>query len=274
LVFAREETSFKQIRNLCNADLALDCAFFFDFELYKRSDGDGVLNAFRTDPEAAPGLIPPNNNDISQTCESLDEWLWTIARHTTVRTDRAHVTIAAAMLGKRVEYRPSIYHKVPAIVDYSLPGFPVSQMAEESGDEPDRPVAIHQPAIRDVLTDARNHLNWIDCLRLTVQDLAELVPEQATFLLVDDEQMGPLPIAGRRRLPFLERNGQYWGPPADDQHAIQELARLRSSGAAFMVFAWPSFWWLDHYAGLRQHLNRDFRCALRNDRLIAFDLRK
>src|SRR5262245_12449972 len=87
LVFAREQTSFQQIRELCNADLALDCAFFFDFNRYKQLKAHGTLNAFRTDPEATPGPIPPDNNDISQTCESLDEWLWTIARHANVRTD-------------------------------------------------------------------------------------------------------------------------------------------------------------------------------------------
>src|SRR5262245_7554216 len=93
LVFAREEISFRQIRDLCNADLALDCAFFFDFDRYKRLDGQGTLTAFRTDGEATSARIPPGNNDISRTCECLDEWLWTIAKHESVRTDRAHVTI-------------------------------------------------------------------------------------------------------------------------------------------------------------------------------------
>jgi hypothetical protein len=40
-----------------------------------------------------------------------------------------------------------------------------------------------------------------------------------------------------------------------------------------MVFAWPAFWWLEHYAGLREHLRSKFRCVLDNERLVAFDLR-
>ncbi|HUB76582.1 MAG TPA: glycosyltransferase family A protein, partial [Solirubrobacteraceae bacterium] len=35
-------------------------------------------------------------------------------------TDRAHVMIAAALLGRQVEYASSSYHKVPAIADYAL----------------------------------------------------------------------------------------------------------------------------------------------------------
>ncbi len=124
LVFARELVSYNQIKSICNADLAFDCAFFFAYDPY-RSEGTGVLRSFRTDKEAVVGhVLPEGNNDISLTCESLDEWLWTIARHEAVETDRAHVMIAAAMLGKKVSYRPSNYHKLPAIAEYSLKSLP------------------------------------------------------------------------------------------------------------------------------------------------------
>ena len=125
LVFARERRSFEQIRSICNADLGHDCAFFFDFRPYRRR-GAGRLVAWRTDAESARANVPPGNDDISSRCFGLDHWLWTIARYQTVTTDRAHVMIAAAMLGKRVEFHGTIYHKVPAIAEYSLSGFPVS----------------------------------------------------------------------------------------------------------------------------------------------------
>ena len=35
------------------------------------------------------------------------------------------------MLGKRVEYRPSLYQKVPATVDLPLGDFPVHRQASE-----------------------------------------------------------------------------------------------------------------------------------------------
>ena len=99
LYFARERVSYRQIRDLCKADLAHDCAFFFDFTPY-RKDGSGTLTAFRTEEEARGDLVPPDNQDISLTCETLDEWLWRIARSTVVQTDRAHVTIASALLAR------------------------------------------------------------------------------------------------------------------------------------------------------------------------------
>ena len=100
------------------------------------------MRSYRTDPESLGLPIPDDNNDISQTCESLDEWLWTIARHAAVETDRAHVLIAAALLGKRVDYRASSYHKVPAIAEYALQNFPVyRQPAPGSLEHGDRALA-------------------------------------------------------------------------------------------------------------------------------------
>ncbi len=107
----------------------------------------------------------------------------------------------------------------------------------------------------------------------STQDIAALIPPGNTFVLVDDELFGSMMTAGHRAIPFFERDGQYWGPPPDDTAAIRELERLRRSGATFIVFAWPAFWWLDYYSGLHQHLQARFRCVLENDRLIIFDLR-
>jgi hypothetical protein len=136
LVFARERKSFDGVRGLCDAKMAYDCAFYFDYRPYLR-DGEGCLLSYRTDRESVRGLVPEDNNDISRSCSSLDEWLWTIALHAGVKTDRAHVMIAAALLGKVVEYSTSSYHKVPAIADYSLASFPVRRI------EPEQPVYDH-----------------------------------------------------------------------------------------------------------------------------------
>jgi exopolysaccharide biosynthesis predicted pyruvyltransferase EpsI len=120
VVFAREPESFRQIQSLCDARLTHDTAFFYDFTPYESGFQGGVLNAFRLDAESAGAPVPAGNRDISAECTSLDEWLWTISRHDLVRTDRAHVLIAAAMIGRRVEYRSSCYHKVPSIVNFSV----------------------------------------------------------------------------------------------------------------------------------------------------------
>lgn len=204
VVFAREPVSYRLISQVCRAQLACDCAFFFDFVSYRRG-GYGELTAHRADresplwgevyvvdssgeerlfaagvegsqvalaPEArcrfrlycgtrrepciaevpvgadrsdsgseaedgtllevSPGNagaivrwrvkrgLPSDNVDISAHSPSLDAWLWTIARHERIRTDRAHVMIAAAMLDKTVEVRSSSTHKVPAIARWNF----------------------------------------------------------------------------------------------------------------------------------------------------------
>ena len=135
LFFAREKKSYELIRDLCRAELALDGAFYFDYSPYRirGGGGKGVLQTYRTDSERVPAVIPRDNIDISMTCSTLDEWLWTIARHELVKSDRAHVVIAAALLGKDVRYRPSNYHKIPGLVEW-LDGLPVYR-DEEPGPE-------------------------------------------------------------------------------------------------------------------------------------------
>ena len=115
--------------------------------------------------------------------------------------------------------------------------------------------------------------SWFHRIHAAIQDIVALVPPTASLILVDQNQWGTSDtIAGRARIPFLERDGQYWGPPADDAAAIRELERLRHLGVSFIVFAWPAFWWLDHYSGLHQHLQARYRRILVDERLIIFSL--
>jgi hypothetical protein len=276
LVFARERQSYLQIQDLCDAALAHDTAFFFDYRPYQRA-GHGILNAFRSDREAGPYRLPANNNDISKTCENLDEWLWTIARSDTVQTDRAHVTIAAALLGKKVRFRPSNYHKLPAIVEYALPGFPVERIPEGgdpgASDENVEPSAAAGPGQKYGGTRCQEE-DWTAKVQQAAREIAELVPCDDTFILVDDNQLGELPLAGRHAIPFLERGGLYWGPPADDRSAISDLQRLCEAQPTCIIFAWPAFWWFDYYATFHRYLRTEFACIMENERLVAFDLKR
>jgi hypothetical protein len=117
---------------------------------------------------------------------------------------------------------------------------------------------------------------WMKRMTRAAEDLRQHVPAGATFILVDEDQLGRSGgadvIDGRRSLPFLEKQGQYWGRPADDATAEAELERMKREGASFLVFAWPAFWWLEHYAAFASHVRRQYRCRLTNARLRVFEL--
>jgi len=54
---------------------------------------------------------------------------------------------------------------------------------------------------------------------------------------------------------------------------IYALEHARSSGACLIVFAWPAFWWLSHYADFSRHIRTNFRCLVETEGLTIFDLR-
>jgi hypothetical protein len=103
--------------------------------------------------------------------------------------------------------------------------------------------------------------------------LAAVVPRDETLILVDEALFGPVTFSRWRTIPFPEREGLYRGPPTDDPMAISELERLRRAGARFLAFAWPAFWWLEHYSEMHRYVCERFPCLLRNERVILFDLR-
>lgn len=112
---------------------------------------------------------------------------------------------------------------------------------------------------------------WMARLTPALKQLAAIVPANARFIFADEDQLfARMPPTGA--IPFLEKDGKYWGPPADDAQAIRELERLRLAGAAFVVFAWPAFWWLEYYTGLATYLQDRYPCLCRDEQLVVFDL--
>jgi hypothetical protein len=117
--------------------------------------------------------------------------------------------------------------------------------------------------------------SWWHRMAGAVAQIAAVVPVGETFILADEDRWAAGErVTGRRRLQFPERDGLYWGPPADDVAAVEELERLRQAGAGFIVFAWPAFWWLDHYTGLSAHLHSKYRSMLSTEHLRVFALQK
>ena len=91
----------------------------------------GVGIFFRSDIEAFDRKVPKNNSDLSVIYEhGTKNWSLTtytavrmlkyIDRFKVVKTDRLHVCIAAALLGKNVEFYPNSYYKCKAVYEFSL----------------------------------------------------------------------------------------------------------------------------------------------------------
>lgn len=116
--------------------------------------------------------------------------------------------------------------------------------------------------------------NLIGQLHRVREELSGLAGPGDPIILVDQAQwLDSQVVEGLNIVPFLERKGQYWGAPPDDETAIAELERLRRAGASFVAFAWFTYWWLTYYQDFADHLER-FPRRLENDRLTVFDLRK
>lgn len=143
-----------------------------------------------------------------------------------------------------------------AIEVHALPGF-IKGLAA---------IIVHWPVVGADLASRR--------LKAVAEELLALLPTGHSYMLVGEDWWDAEASIDRDVIPFLERDGQYWGLPADDAMAIQEFNRLYAQGTDFIVFPWTSFWWLDFYAEFRCHLETEFSCILKNDRLIVFDLRR
>jgi hypothetical protein len=107
-------------------------------------------------------------------------------------------------------------------------------------------------------------------MRTAHAELVRLLPLDEPFVLVDEEQLRPT-LPHRQARPFLEKDGIYWGPPGDDVSAVAELRRMRDAGARRAVFIWSTFWWLDHYAGLKAHFASEWRLTHEGPALRVFE---
>jgi glycosyltransferase involved in cell wall biosynthesis len=133
-VFVSDPGSQRLIAPLCDARLAHDCSFYVDYGPYAR-EGVGTLEASADALDTLP----------------LEDWLATIAAHELISTDRAPVMIAAALLGKRVEYRGPSDGLLDWTATHPLAGRPLTRTgATAVGDGRPSAVAL-APQARETL---------------------------------------------------------------------------------------------------------------------------
>lgn len=147
IIVCREPVSYRHVRKLvphkANVLLAHDMAFHLDLEqlgvipIPPRQDdekGCKTLNAYRLDVESNVNIVPPKDNiDVSNLfCNGTDtadllesvtkDLLDFINVYDVVETNRLHVAIGGALLGKRVRFHNNSYYKCKAIYEFSLNG--------------------------------------------------------------------------------------------------------------------------------------------------------
>jgi hypothetical protein len=130
--------------------------------------------------------------------------------------------------------------------------------------------ARYSEFVNSLMSDS--YWSWSERLAIVAREITEVVPANSKLILVDANQLGSGAFEDYQVVPYVERDGEYWGAPSDDETAVRELERLRAAGAGFVVIGWPAFWWLEYYSGLREHLQSSYRCMLSNSRLLVYDL--
>ena len=125
-----------------------------------------------------------------------------------------------------------------------------------------------QPRL-DLTSSKRSRPEDQRLLQAARTELIRRVGLDESIIVVDEEQIrGTLPH--RRTSPFPERDGVYWGQPADSEAAIAEAERQRKLGRGRMAFIFSTFWWLEHYQQFRDYLGREWREEIRTDAVILF----
>jgi exopolysaccharide biosynthesis predicted pyruvyltransferase EpsI len=160
VVICRERYSYDYVRNIAPGLTVLlmhDAAFYYPIRLKslnKIAEGR-VAFCFRTDGESTGGPLPPGNVDISSFYPANGEhrdfelvaarlMLSYLNGFQEIFTDRLHVAIAGALLGKKVYLYPNSYYKNRAVYEYSLQGnFPNVHWMEPDN----RSAAPDQPKI-------------------------------------------------------------------------------------------------------------------------------
>ena len=93
--------------------------------------------------------------------------------------------------------------------------------------------------------------------------LERSVPPEARVLVVTrgDDDLVAFSRWQMSHFPQDEEGGYAGFHPADSAEAIDHLEGLRARGAQYLVFPPTAAWWLDHYRGLRLHLEESYRMA-------------
>jgi GT2 family glycosyltransferase len=95
----------------------------------------------------------------------------------------------------------------------------------------------------------------------------ETVPPDSTVLVVSRGDDELLKLRGRRAWHFPQDEVGIWSGhhPSDSDEAVAQLEAMREKGGQFLLFPKTGLWWLEHYGGLTDHLERSYEAVVRED---------
>ncbi|MEK6250794.1 MAG: sulfotransferase [Actinomycetota bacterium] len=119
---------------------------------------------------------------------------------------------------------------------------------------------------------ARAYDQLVDEVRVRAR---ELIPKGSTVLVASKGDDELLELDGRRAMHFpVAVDGGYLGwHPVGDTAVIAQLEALRASGADHLLLPATTMWWLDHYNGLRRHMEDRYEELHRDERCVIYGLR-
>lgn len=102
----------------------------------------------------------------------------------------------------------------------------------------------------------------------------DTVPAKANVAVVSKGDDRLLDFPGRNGWHFPQDAQGVWAGhyPADSAAAIAHVEDLRRRGAGYIVFPVTSLWWLEHYAGLAAHLDREYRLVRSGEPCTMYEL--
>jgi hypothetical protein len=102
----------------------------------------------------------------------------------------------------------------------------------------------------------------------------EVIPSGATVLVAGKGDDSLLRFDHRAGWHFpMAEDGRYAGfHPAGDTAAIAQLEALRARGADHLLLPATTLWWLEHYEGLRRHLEDRYTALLADEKCAIFRL--
>lgn len=85
--------------------------------------------------------------------------------------------------------------------------------------------------------------------------LKQITPANALIAAADNGDPTIFYYGERKGWHFLEKDGIYYGDPADTESAISNLRELREKGANYLVFSSNTMWFLDLYPEFREYVH-------------------